>query len=1129
MGFYNKLILKRPFKITAVAILLSFMHLFVFSGSKLWAQQSSITLKMTNVPIKEVLNEIEKTSNYGFLYQEEIKSQLDKRISIDVSSKPINSVLTDMFKGTALTYKLNDRQIIISLKKDSDIAEEKSIMVNGQVMDENYEPLPGVGIVIKGTASGTTTDVDGKYQIRVPNSSSSLVFSYIGHTTQEINVGKQININVVMKETSTGLNEVVVVGYGTQKRASVVGAITTLEPKRLQMGTTRSLTNNLAGQVAGVLAVQRSGEPGHDAAQFWIRGISTFQGAGRDPLVLIDGIERNLSDIDPAEIESFSILKDAAASAVYGVRGANGVVLVNTKRGEIGKPRVNVRIEQSFTQPVKLPNYIGSAEYLTVLDEINMDKNGTEIYGREDIAKYRNGVDRELYPDVNWLEAISNNNANNSRVNMTVSGGSNILRYALVASYFGETGIIKRDPAQAWDSTPKLKRYNIRSNVDVNITSTTLLGINIGGYLLDQRRAPTSVDELFNKAFETTPFVHPTIYSTGEIPKRPQRSNPWAMATQTGFRTNTASKIESVFFLEQDLKFILSGLKAKGIFSFDRYSASSVTRGKTPTYYDPATGRDQDGNLIFGFFETGQEFLGYSTGADWGNRSSYLEGNITYSKVLNDEHYIDGMLLYNQRKYEDGSQLPYLNQGFAGRASYRYQDRYIAEFNFGYNGSENFARGKRFGFFPSVALGWLLSEEYFMESVRGTLSKLKFRVSHGLVGNDRLEGRRFAYITTIDSTPGYQWGEGLNEKRENYGGYKEGDVGVEDLTWEKVTKSNLGIELGLWNELDLQVDLFKERRSDIFMQRSTVPTATGLSKPPWANYGKVNNEGIDASLNYTKQITSDFAVGLRATFTYARNEIVDVDESLGKRGTNLSREGHPVGQIFGLEAIGLFTEDDFIDVGNGVLRNDLDENGNRVIPEHTFTTVRPGDIKYKDADNNGYIDSNDYIAIGGTIDPQVVYGFGATFMYKQFDLSCFFQGLGKTYRIIGGDNFIPGSANGAMGNILSNVSDRWTKEAPSQDVFWPRLDNALNENNKQASTWWLQDMSMVRLKDLEMGYSIPNKWTNKLGLSSARIFARGTNLLTFSDFKLWDPELDTGTGSKYPIMKSFSFGLDFNF
>lgn len=1108
-----------------------FLFLIFFVGTQggVVAQKASgkLSVDKQNVSIQEVLNYIEEVSNYGFFFSGDLKEHLSAKVTVKLSSASIDDVLNTILKGTDLTYKKNNQQIIISASPRKTEKGEKR-MVSGIVYDELKEPLPGVAIVVKGTSVGVVTDLDGRYQLEIPAGEDVLSYSYVGYTAQEIRVNKQMNINVVMQEVSTGLNEVVVVGYGTQRRASVVGAITTIEPKQLQMGTTRSLTNNLAGQVAGIIAVQRSGEPGADAAQFWIRGISTFQGAGKNPLVLIDGIERTLSDIDPAEIESFSVLKDAAASAVYGVRGANGVILVNTKRGQIGKPKVNVRFEQSFTQPVKLPDYIGSAEYLEVLDEIEMDKNGKEFYGQELIDKYRNRVDNDLYPDVNWIDAISKDYASNSRVNMTVSGGSNVLRYALVASYFGESGIIRNDPSQDWNSSPRLNRYNLRSNVDVNITPTTLLGVNIGGFLLNQRKAPVGVDDVFNKAFETPPFVHPTIYSTGEIPKVQQRSNPWAMATQTGYENKSGSKVESVFFLEQDLKSVLPGLKMKGVFSFDRYSAGSVVRSKTPTYYAPATGRDENGNLIFGFFETGAEFLGYSKNADWGNNSTYLEGNLSYSQAFG-EHFVDVMLLYNQRKYDDGSTIPYLNQGSAGRLSYRYQQRYVVEFNFGYNGSENFAKGKRFGFFPSVALGWLVSEEKFMSSLSNDLTKLRLRVSHGLVGNDKFEGRRFAYITTIDSSSGYQWGQGLNDKSSHFTGYKEGDIGVAALTWEEVRKTNLGLELGLWNEVDLQVDLFKEKRTDIFMQRATVPTATGIIKTPWANYGKVNNQGVDISLNYSKNISRNFAIGLRGAFTYAKNEVIDIDESLGKRGTHMSREGHPVGQIFGLEAVGLFTEDDFIDVENGILRDDLDEHGNRLVPQHTFSKVRPGDIKYKDADGNGYIDANDYVAIGGTIDPQIVYGFGFSLMYKQFDFSCFFQGLGETWRLIGGDNFIPGSANGAMGNILSNVSSRWTKEDPSQDVFWPRLDNTLNENNKQASSWWLQDMSMLRMKDVEVGYSFPNEWVSKAGLSSARLFIRGTNLLTFSGFKLWDPELDTGTGSKYPIMKSFSFGVDFNF
>lgn len=1033
-------------------------------------------------------------------------------VSIKANSETIDRILAKVLEESGLTYKLNDRQIIVSRK--TDISQlKKGITINGTILDIEKNPLPGVNIIVKGTQLGTSTDVDGNYFLEVPSRNTVLIYQYIGFQPQEIKVGTQLNINVILKEEATDLDEVVVVGFGAQKKLSVVGSITTIEPKQLQVGTTRSMSNNLAGQLAGVIAVQRSGEPGHDNSSFWIRGVSTFAG-NRSPLILVDGVERSLDNLDPAEIESFSILKDASASAVYGVRGANGVILVNTKRGKIGKPSINVRFEQGFTTPVKLPDFLGAADYMDVMNSISDEANETHTYSQERIDNTRSGIDPDLYPDINWLDAITKDQGNNSRANITIAGGSDILRYSLVGSFYNEGGIIDRDTRQEWNSSSTLQRYNIRSNVDVDVTPTTLVRVNIGGYLQDSKRAPANVDELFNDAFDTTPFVHPAIYSSGEIPKVPERVNPWAKATQLGFERLSASKIESLFSVEQNLKFILPGLKMKGVFSFDRFSNNSVKRSKSPDYYNPATGRLPNGELDLIVASYGQTFLDHSNGSEWGDKSVYLEGNIAYSQTFG-KHYVDALFLYNQRNYDNGGTLPFRNQGIAGRFSYSFDRRYVGEFNFGYNGSENFAKGKRFGFFPSAALGWLLSEESFMEPYKETLSKLKLRASYGLVGNDKLDGRRFAYITTIDGTDEYRWGL---DKEFHRAGRWEGDYGIPTLTWETVAKANFGVELGLWSCVDLQLDLFKEQRRDIFMPRETIPGSSGFVKTPWANYGKVDNQGVDISLTANKQINKNLFLSARASFTYAINEVVEKDEPAAVVGTNRARTGQSVNQLFGLIADGLFTNTDFV---NGKLSDD--------IPEHTFSPVRPGDIKYKDINGDKIINSLDECAIGGTEDPQIVYGFGMNGRYKNIDFGFFFQGNGKTYRILGGRNFIPGAANGSMGNIYSNVSDRWTEENPRQNVFWPRLSNYDHANNNRASTWWLRDMSMLRLKTLEIGYNFPSKWISKAGMKSARLFASANNMLTFSDFKLWDPELGSNNGFRYPIMKSVAFGLDINF
>lgn len=1098
--------------------LLLLFSLFVFTltvqGEVDIRFQKQITISLKNVTLKQTFRDLNIKTGLKFIYSPEDINE-NQKISVSFSNTPLEQVLKYILANTNATYTLKDNTVILRRRLE-DPKTKQQRTVNGEILDENGNYLANATIVTNVSNKEALSDIEGHFSLNVSPSDTELRISLLGYATKQINLTRKANYRIVLKDSTSALDEVVVVGFGTQRKASVVGAITTLEPKNLQMGTTRSMSNNLAGQLAGVIAVQRSGEPGYDNSNFWIRGISTF-GGNRGPLILVDGVERSLDNMDPEEIESFSILKDAAASAVYGVRGANGVILINTKRGKVGKPIVSARFEQGFTSPVQLPEFIGAADYLEVMNSIRTEAGKEGLYSQEKIDNIRNGVDPDLYPDVNWLDAILKGHATNSRGNIGVNGGSDILRYSLVTSFYQEGGLIERDEKQAWDSSSKLSRYNVRSNVDVNISPTTLFRLNIGGFLQNRNRAPQSVDALFQEAFVIPPFVHPTIYSTGQIPRTPQRSNPWALATQTGYERHSASKIESLFSVEQDLKFILEGLKARALFSFDRYSNTSVVRSKSPDYYNPAIGRDEDGNLELVIDTYGQEFLGYSKGSDWGDKSTYLEGAITYGQFFG-KHNVEGLFLYNQRNYDNGDLLPYRNQGIAGRFSYNYDNRYIAEFNFGYNGSENFSRGKRYGFFPSFALGWYISEESFMTEMKDVVSKLKLRGSYGLVGNDRLDGRRFAYITTINEGAGYSWGLNNDFKRN---GRMEGDQGNSNLTWETVAKSNIGLELGLGGAVDLQIDLFNEDRSNIFMQRRSIPGSSGFTTMPWANFGKVNNKGVDISLDVNKALNEHTFVSVRGTFTYAMNKIIEQDEPTIIVGSSRSSTGKSIGQLFGLIDDGLFTADDFVDIENNILRDD--------IPRHTFGPVRPGDIKYQDLNGDGVIDALDRRAIGGTEDPQIVYGFGANIRYKAFDFGFFLQGVTNTHRIVGGSNFIPGSANGAMGNMFTNVQDRWTLDSPRQDVFYPRLSDYQSANNNMESTWWLRDMGFIRLRNVEVGYSMPSSWLNRANIQNCRIFARGNNLLTFSDFKLWDPELGVNNGLRYPIMKSISVGLELSF
>lgn len=1014
---------------------------------------------------------------------------------------------------------------IFAAFSDNNEIQQSQRKVTGRVMDVNGELLIGVNVMEQGTTNGTVTDINGTYTINVTTTNPTLVFTYVGFKTREVQVGNQGILDVTLEEDIEALDEVVVVGFGTQKKASVVGSITNVDPGKLSLTPTRSLSNNLAGMVSGVIAVQRSGNPWFNNSDFWIRGISTFTG-NANPMVLVDGIERSIHDIDPEEIESFSVLKDAAASAVYGVRGANGVIMINTKRGKIGKPQVEVRLEKAYTSPIKLLDYIGSVDYLNLLNELNADNGRAPFASEATILNYQHQTDPELYPDVNWWNVVAKEHADNTKANLSINGGTDILRYALVVGYYDENGIIRRDPNQAWDSSLKVSRYTVRSNVDVNVTPTTLVRINLGGFL-QTKNAPPGNDEtnvgIFYQAMRIPPYVHPPIYADGKIPRVFAKENPWAWATQRGFEKINHSKIEALTSVEQDLKFITSGLSAKLTFAFDKFSGNTVTRAKTPDYYNPASARDENGNLITTIAHHGEQFLGHSRGADWGDQSIYLEGMLSYNRVFNGLHDVNSMLLYNQKNYDRGDALPYRTQGIAGRFSYTFDRRYVGEFNFGYNGSENFAPGKRFGFFPAVALGWIVSQEEFMQPYSELISNLKIRGSWGQAGNSILGGniwdKRFAYISTIVDTGSYRWGTENNVYRL---GRAEGEVGVPDLTWETVTKMNVGLELGLWNNaINYTVDLFKEQRRDIFMERRNVPGSAGFNRSVWANFGKVDNQGIDMSLTANKQINNNWHFSAIANYTYAHNKVVEIDEPASIVGTYRSGTGKPVGQLFGLIADGLFTADDFDE--NGILKDG--------IPVQNFSeanNLRPGDIKYRDMNGDGLISTVDATAIGGTRVPEIIYGFGANVRYKAVDFGFFFQGAGKTYQILGGESWLPGSVLGA-GNIFSNVTDRWTPENPSQDVFWPRLGDRAVANNEQRSTWWLRDMSFLRLKNIELGYSFPRTLTTKIGVRDCRLFVRGSNLITFSKFKLWDPELETTDGLRYPQMKSVSLGLSINF
>ncbi len=997
------------------------------------------------------------------------------------------------------------------------------VQVTGLVTDQNKEPLIGVTVSVIGGQARTITDMDGMFRLNVPQKSSTeLELTYIGFKRKTVKVNGARLINVMMEEEANEFNEVVVTGYTSQKKASIIGSIETINPGELMFGSTRTLSNNLAGKLSGVIGIQRSGEPGYDDSNFWIRGISTFSGSN-NPLILIDGVARDLNNVDVSEIESFSILKDASASAMYGVRGANGVIVITTKRGKIGAPQVRFHLEHSINQPTKLPEFLNAPDYMSLLNELAAQDGVAQPFTQQQIDRTRSGYDPDLYPDVNWVDAITKDYAYTTRGNLDISGGSDFLRYSIVASYFKETGILEQDKSLIFDNATNNQQFNLRTNIDMDVTKTTMLRVNIGGYLNRFKKQRCDTDGAFGEAFRTLPFIHPARYSDGAIPLISNRANPWRTVTQQGYDFITSSKIQTLFSVEQDLKMFTPGLKAKALFSFDRWNRSRRSRTAKPATVFPATGRDEEGNLIYSQFETGDESMGSEQGTEYGNTNVYFEADLMYNRRFG-KFDVDAMLLYNQQAYDDGSIQDYRKQGLAGRLSTTFDNRYVAEFNFGYNGSENFAKGKRFGFFPSFAIGWLLSEEPFMESMKPIFHKIKFRASIGQAGDDNIGGRRFAYLGTLyTEQEGYKWG--TNGQRDYIKkGITEGEIGVDNLTWETVTKKNFGIELGLWNMLDFNFDIFREDRKDIFMQRTIIPTQTGFVTAPWANFGKVKNQGVEMTLNFHKQWTKDLFTSAYANFTYAKNEVVEKDEPDALKGTHRSQTGRSMNELWGLTAERLFTYDDFNE--DGTLKDGIpSQEGVGAVK------LYPGDIKYVDVNGDGVITEEDEGFIGGTVDPRIVYGFGGVISYKNFDLNFFFQGTGDMYRVIGGQPyFLPGGGTTTEGNAYSyNLGDRWTETNQDPYAFWPRLTYGPNKNNYRASTWWKKDMSFLRCKTIEVGYTFPKAWFERFYVKSCRVFVSGNNLFCLSDFKLWDPELGTNDGLKYPMNRSVMFGIDVNF
>lgn len=1008
--------------------------------------------------------------------------------------------------------------------------------VYGSVTDSSGQPLAGASIMLVDAASpyGVITDLEGRFSIDVPDN-SSIEVSFLGFVSRVIHVKAGQNYKIILEEDANVMDEVVVVGFGTQKKESVVGAISSIKPKELEVPA-RSLNNTIAGRVAGIISVQSSGEPGKDDANFWIRGISTFTGSS-SPLVLVDGVERPMNNVDPLEIESFSVLKDASATAVYGVRGANGVILINTKKGFDGKARVDARYEHGFSWATQRPRYMDAVErailYNEAVDAVPGAPSASTKYTDAELIALRDGTDIELYPNVDWQKVLMKDVTMNEKFSVNISGGGKNVKYFTAISVYNQEGQYKVNPGQyTWVPTTlgqygknvNYIRYNFRSNIDMSLSKTTTVSLGLQGNVANNTEPSEGSDNVYLWINNCAPDAIPILYKDGTFPGKDSLYNPYLQLTQLGYKVTTSNELRANLSINQDFGFLLKGLSAKVLYAYDAVNYNNAVRSRKIDHYE-ALGRDDAGDLIYKNIGTQEqtEFLNYSSSA-WGNRSQYIEGSVTYNNTFG-KHDLGGLVLFYMKDYRTVtagnylSSLPNRTLGLAARMTYAYDNRYLLEANLGYNGSENFPKGQRMGLFPSIAAGWTISNEDFLKN-NSVFTWLKIRASFGQVGSDQIGSRRFAYLATLaEGVDGYN-NFGVNYDQ-GMGGIKEDQMAAENITWEIANKYNVGLEFGLWSSLKGTVEGFYELRDNIFLQPQTSQVA-GLQSVAYANMGKMSNRGIEITLEYNKAFNNGLILTARGNYTFARNKYIENGRVYPNAWQDV--RGTRYGERLLYDAMHLFSQEEIDALPDYYRQFGL-----------TKSQLRPGDIRYRDVNDDGRITEDDRIWTSSPSIPESVVGIGASLAYKGFDFSFLLQGaFGATAYLNanGGWYFYPFQAERApklMGNYITNFRDRWTEDNPDPYAFAPRLYMGNDTNNYVSSTWWVRPNNYLRLKNVELGYTLPRKVLDKSRLENLRFYVSGQNLYNFSRFarEFWDPEVN-GI-SAYPIQATVFLGVNITF
>ncbi|MBT1689277.1 SusC/RagA family TonB-linked outer membrane protein [Dawidia soli] len=1048
----------------------------------------------------------------------------------------------------------------------------QTLTVKGVVRDESGETMPGVNVVIKGTTEGTTTDADGAFTIAVPDENSVLVFSFVGYKVLEEAVGTRRSLSIVIEPDISSLTEVVVVAYGEkQRKEAVVGSVTTVQPTELKIPAS-NLTTAMAGQIAGVIAYQRSGQPGQDNATFFIRGVTTF-GYRQNPLILIDNVELTPSDLARLQVDdiaSFSILKDASATALYGARGANGVILVTTKQGKEGTAKINFRLENSFSQSAQTLELADPITYMNLYNEglTTRDPKQAPEFDHNKIINTQAtlagapGSNPYVYPAVDWLGLLFKKRTSTQRANLSVSGGGGVARYYIGTSYNVDHGILQTDTRNNADNNIKFQNYQLRSNINIDVTKTTELIVRLSG-TFNEYNGPLSADgsfstDLYNYAVHTSPVLFPAYYEPDEANLNTKHilfgnvsrlgtnnsidyNNPYASMLR-GHKNSSQSRMSAQLEVNQDFDFITEGLSFRGMFSTNRYSYFDSQMAYSPFYYNIATYDKSSGDYSLVWlnpnptgYNVATEYLSYSPGRPDLSTYIYFQGALDYSKALGD-HTVSGTLIGTRQqilnsnaidpKTKEASlqySLPYRNLTLAGRATYSYKSRYFAEFNFGYNGSERFSSNHRFGFFPTIGAGWVISGEEFYKGAADVVNYLKLRTSYGLVGNDAIGNQRFFYLSDVNLNGGGNYATfGLTNNYTRDGVFIR-NYENPNVTWETSRQINVALEATFFQNLSLVAEVYNQYRYNILMSRADIPSTMGLEVLndawPSANIGAARSRGLDLSLDYKKTFAGNGFLSARANLTYARNKYVKYEEPEYKEAYRY-RSGQPINREYGYIAERLFVDDK--------------EAANS--PAQIFGLApKGGDIKYRDLNNDGVIDGADMTFIGFPTTPEVVYGFGFSAGYGNFDLSAFFQGQARVSFFVDPERtspFIPSPDPYIAGStqLLKAWADsHWSEENQDLYALYPRLGITKPEiaNNLQRSTWWMRDGSFMRLKSVEVGYTLPRAFVTRYKVSNCRIYFSGLNLVTFSKFKMWDPE-QAGQGFNYPIQKVYNLGININ-